>query len=75
MTPSKREFVLVNFLEFEGPLSIRALAEKTGCDQTTIGNDLNRLLEGGVVARDEVEGWSHGTLRAAKRSRYVWRLA
>jgi hypothetical protein len=33
------------------------------------------LLEGGVVARDEVEGWSHGTLRAAKRSRYVWRLA
>lgn len=73
MTPSKREFVLVNFLEFEGPLSIRALAEKTGCDQTTIGNDLNRLLEGGVVARDEVENWHCGADR--KRSRYRWRLA
>lgn len=73
MTPAKRETVLVNFLEFEGPLSIRALAEKTGRDQTTIGNDLNRLLQSGVVKRQEVENWHAGADR--KRSRYVWRLA
>ncbi len=73
MTPAKRETVLVNFLEFEGPLSIRALAEKTGRDQTSVGNDLNRLLQSGVVARDEVENWHCGADR--KRSRYRWRLA
>lgn len=75
MNAAKRETVIVNFLEFDGPMTIRELAAKTGRDQTGVGNDLNRLLQGGVVARDEVEGWSHGTLRAAKRSRYVWRLA
>jgi len=73
VTPAKRETVLVNFLEFEGPLSIRALAEKTGRDQTSVGNDLNRLLQSGVVARDEVENWHCGADR--KRSRYRWRLA
>jgi hypothetical protein len=34
---------------------------------------LNRLLQSGVVARDEVENWHCGADR--KRSRYRWRLA
>lgn len=73
MTPAKRETVLVNFLECEGPLSIRALAEKTGRDQSGVGDDLNRLLQSGVVKREQVENWHSGVDR--KRSRYVWRLA
>lgn len=73
MSPAKRETVIVNFLEFEGPLTIRALAEKTGRDQSGVGEDLNRLLRSGVVAREEVENWN--ARRGAKRPRYVWRLA
>lgn len=73
MSPAKRETVLVNFLEFDGPMTIRELAEKTGRDQTGVGNDLNRLFQSGVVNREEVEGWRCGADR--KRSRYLWRLA
>lgn len=71
MTPAKRETVLVNFLEFDGPLSTRALAAKTGWDQNTVGADLKRLFETGVVDRTENKRWRW----EPKTSRFVWRLA
>ena len=74
MTPAKRETVLVNFLEFDGPMTIRELAEKTGRDQTGVGNGLNQLFQSGVVNRAR-KSKAGGVARISKRSRYVWRLA
>lgn len=68
MTPAKRQFVIVNLLETDGPLSVRALGAKTGLDHTTIGNDLVELERAGVVSREKV------ALPRAKQGAFIWRL-
>jgi DNA-binding HxlR family transcriptional regulator len=54
MTPAKRQFVIYNFLEVEGPMNIRQLGAKTGIDQTTLGLDLSALERAKVVKRKKV---------------------
>jgi len=68
MTPAKRQFVIVNMLETEGPLSVRALGALTGVDHTTLGNDLASLELAGVVKREQVRR------PAFKQPAFIWRL-
>jgi DeoR/GlpR family transcriptional regulator of sugar metabolism len=68
MTPAKRQFVIVNMLETEGPMSVRALGALTGVDHTTLGNDLASLELAGVVSREKI------ARPKAKQGAFIWRL-
>jgi len=64
-----REFVIVNVLETEGPMTVRGLGAATGMDQTTIGIHLNALEKAGVLKREQV------ARPGPKRPAFQWSIA
>lgn len=70
MTPASRQFVILNMLENEGPMTVRGLGFKLGWDHTTIHLELGKLLKDRVVARKRLR-----RRQQAKKPEFEWRIA
>lgn len=71
MKPENRRQVIANFLDNEGPMTVRALGEKTALEHSTIQRDLAIMETRGRVSRAENPGWRR---RGLKTARYVYKL-
>lgn len=71
MKPEHRRQVIANFLDHDGPMTLRALSVKAAIDHSTLHRDLAAMETRGRVSKEENPGWN---VKGAKKCRYVWRL-
>lgn len=69
MSAARRQSALTLALAEHGAQTLRELGARLGFDTTTINDDLRHMMDAGVVARDEIEGW-RGVRSKAGRYRY-----
>lgn len=70
MKQESRRQVIVNFLDHEGPMTLRTLSAKSGMDQTTLQRDLDWLVAAEIVAKDENPSDSWFKAKAGLRFTY-----
>jgi len=72
MNQEGRRHVIMNFLEFDGPMTLRALSAKCGIDQSTLNSDIAWLEKAEMVAREENPSWT--AFKGKSGGRYLYRM-